>query len=69
MVDKFVEEYNDDDKYEVWVLDADNKKVGDELAERIRQTGKKINLKRFFVGPVIGAHAGPGTSGVIFVAK
>lgn len=69
MVDKFVNEYNDDDKYEVWVLDADNKKVGDELAEKIRKTGKKINLRRFFVGPVIGAHAGPGTSGVIFVSK
>ena len=43
--------------------------IGDELAEKIRNTGKKINLRRFFVGPVIGAHAGPGTSGVIFVAK
>ena len=69
IVNKFVEEYNDDDKYEVWVLDADNKKVGDEIAEKIRQTGKKMNLRRFFVGPVIGAHAGPGTSGVIFVKK
>ena len=37
--------------------------------EKIRQTGKKMNLRRFFVGPVIGAHAGPGTSGVIFVKK
>lgn len=69
MVNKFVEEYNEDDRYEVWVLDADNKQVGDELAERIRQTGKKMNIRRFFVGPVIGAHAGPGTSGVIFVKK
>ena len=66
---KFVEEYGEDDRYEVWVLDADNKQVGDELAEKIRQTGKKMNLRRFFVGPVIGAHAGPGTSGVIFVKK
>lgn len=69
MVNKFDEEYNEDDRYEVWVLDADNKQVGDELAEKIRQTGKKMNLRRFFVGPVIGAHAGPGTSGVIFVKK
>ena len=66
---KFVEEYNDDDKVEVWVLDADNKQVGDELADMIMKSGKKIALKRYFVGPVIGAHAGPGTSGVIFVGK
>lgn len=69
MVDKFKEEYMNDDKFEVWVLDADNKKTGDELAEKIRQTGMKMNLRRFFVGPVIGAHAGPGTCGVIFVKK
>ena len=69
LYNKFVEEYNEDDRYEVWVLDADNKQVGDELAEKIRQTGKKMKLRRFFVGPVIGAHAGPGTAGVIFVKK
>ncbi len=69
ITDKFAEEYLEDEKYDVWVLDADNRKVGDELAERLRQTGKKMNLRRYFIGPVIGAHAGPGTSGVIFVAK
>lgn len=69
MAERFAEEYLDDDKYEVWILDADNKKVGDELAEKIRQTGKKVNIRRYFVGPVIGAHAGPGTSGIVFVKK
>lgn len=69
MVDKFIQEYNDDDKYEVWVLDADNKEVGDELAEKIRKTGKNVSIRRYFVGPVIGAHAGPGTSGIIFIKK
>lgn len=69
ITDKFIEEYFENDKYDVWILDADNKKIGDELAERIRQTGKNICIKRYFVGPVIGAHAGPGTSGIIFVAK
>lgn len=69
LTSKFIEEYGEDDKYEVWVLDADNKQVGDDLAEMIKMTGKKINLRRFFVGPVIGAHAGPGTAGVIFIKK
>ncbi len=69
IVNKFVEEYGEDENYDVWVLDADNKQVGNDLADMITKTGKKIKLKRYFVGPVIGAHAGPGTSGVIFVAK
>lgn len=69
MYKKFLEEYNDDDKYEIFVLDADNKAVGDELAEKIRTSGKKVQLRRMFVGPVIGAHAGPGTVGIIFIKK
>lgn len=67
MVEKFKTEYNNDDKYEVWILDADNKEIGDELAERIRNTGRIVSIRRIFVGPVIGAHAGPGTCGIIFV--
>ena len=67
MVEKFKTEYNNDDKYEVWILDADNKEIGDELAERIRNTGRIVSIRRMFVGPVIGAHAGPGTCGIIFV--
>ena len=69
IVNKFVEEYGEDENYEVWVMDANNKQVGDDLAEMIAKTGKKLNLRRYFVGPVIGAHAGPGTSGVIFISK
>lgn len=66
---KFETEYLDDDKYSVYVLDADNKQVGDDLAEKIRNSGKKVNINRTFVGPVIGAHSGPGTVGAVFVKK
>lgn len=69
MVNKFDSEYLEDDKYEVFILDADNKEIGDDLAEKIRLTGKKVSIRRLFVGPVIGAHAGPGTTGIIFVKK
>ena len=64
---RFEKEYLNDDKYDVFILDASNKEAGDELAEKIRTSGKKVNIRRFEVGPVIGAHAGPGTIGVIFV--
>ena len=69
MVNKFAEEYGEDERYEVFVLDADNKDIADELAEKIRKVGKNVSIRRLFVGPVIGAHSGPGTVGVVFVKK
>ena len=69
LYNKFIEEYGDEDKYETFIIDADNKDVADGLAEKIRLTDKKVNLRRMFIGPVIGAHAGPGTVGIVFVAK
>ena len=67
LFDKFDKEYLNDDKYDIYVLDADNKSAGDELAEKIRTSGKNVSIRRLDVGPVIGAHAGPGTVGCIFV--
>lgn len=69
LFEKFESEYLDDDKYEVYILDACNKQTGDMLAEKIRLSGKNVKIRRFEIGPVIGAHAGPGTVGVIFVKK
>ncbi len=67
LYNKFESEYCNNDKYELFIIDADNKEVGDELAERVRNSGKKVKIRRIDVGPVIGAHAGPGTIGIIFV--
>lgn len=69
LYEKFDKEYLNDDKYELYILDASNKEVGDELAERVRNSGKNVNIRRFDIGPVIGAHAGPGTVGIIFVKE
>ena len=66
---KFETEYADDERYDVYILDADSKQIGDDLAEKIRNSGRKVNINRIFVGPVIGAHSGPGTVGVVFVKK
>ena len=69
LFDKFEKEYLDDDKYEVFVIDASNKEVADDLAERIRTSGKKVSIRRIPIGPVVGAHAGPGTVGIVFVKE
>lgn len=67
LYEKFNKEYLNDDKYDIYIVDADNKTAGDELAERIRTSGKNVSIRRLDVGPVIGAHAGPGTVGCVFI--
>lgn len=69
LYNKFLTEYSGDDKYEVFVIDADSDTIASELCEKIKASGKKVNVRRLSIGPVIGAHAGPGTVGVIFVKK
>lgn len=54
--------------YSVYVVDADSKDDGDWLAEQIRAKRPEAKIVRQLVGPVIGAHCGPGTIGVIFIA-
>lgn len=55
-------------EYSVYVLDADCKEEGDELAELIKKDRPEAKIVRQTVGPVIGTHCGPGTLGVIFIA-
>ncbi len=67
MVTKFSQEYGNNDSYETYIIDADNKIVGDELAEKIKAVSANAKIRRLSVGPVVGAHAGPGTIGIVFV--
>ena len=55
-------------EFPVYVMDADIPKEGDYLAEQIAKLRPDAKIVRQTVGPVIGAHCGPGTVGVVFVA-
>ena len=57
------------DKYKTFVIHADNEKSAEELAAALRQEYPNIDLEMQWIGPVIGAHCGPGTVGVMFHAK
>ena len=65
---KVIEELRDEDTYPVYVVDADCPEEGDRLRDLILEKRPRANVIRQIVGPVIGAHCGPGTLGVIFVA-
>ncbi|MGN0807403.1 MAG: DegV family protein [Candidatus Coproplasma sp.] len=56
-----------DTSYPVYVLDADCKEEGDELAALIKEKRPDAEVVRQIIGPVIGSHCGPGTLGVIFI--
>ena len=69
MLDAFKENYDEQDDAPVTVVDADNGEVSDEFVAKIKEIAPKATVWQQPVGPVIGAHAGPGTIGLIFKRK
>lgn len=58
-----------DDKYPMILVDADSPDDAAFVRERLVTDHPSAELWTYPVGPVIGAHCGPDTVGVIFVAK
>ena len=53
--------------YRIEVLQADCPAIGDAFVEALKaEFGSDIVIDYQIVGPVIGAHCGPGTLGLIF---
>lgn len=50
----------------VYVLDADNDSLGEWAKNEIISQIDGVKVERFPIGPVIGAHCGPGTVGIIY---
>ncbi len=57
------------DKYKVFILQADCAELAEEFAANLRDEFAGIDVEIQPVGPVIGAHCGPGTIGLIFHAS
>ena len=67
LANKIVEELTDE-SIPVYIVDADCKEDGDKLRDLVLEKRPNAKIVRQIVGPVIGAHCGPGTLGVIFTA-
>lgn len=67
----YVSEYAEDiEKYRVYVFHGDCEDRADELATKLNEAfGGKLNIVKQVIGPVIGAHSGPGTLAVTFHAS
>lgn len=67
MADRVIKELTGTE-YPVYIVDADCPEDGDYLRDMILEKRPEAKIVRQIVGPVIGAHCGPGTIGVIFIA-
>lgn len=68
MLDQFDAQYKNIDGAPVSILDAQNTGFADEMEAKLKEAHPdlKVEIWRQPIGPVIGAHAGPGTVGIIF---
>lgn len=57
------------DKYKMFIMQADCQSEAETFANNIKATFGDLDIEIQPVGPVIGAHCGPGTIGLIFHAK
>lgn len=68
-IEQMKEHARDLDKYDVWIMQAGCKDKADKLEKRIHEEfGNNVRVHNTIVGPVIGAHCGAGTIGVIFAS-
>ena len=68
LIDK-IGEYNADLSYDITLIHADCEEEVNFFKAQVEEKYPKANVKVGKVGPVIGAHCGPNTLGLIFVGK
>jgi fatty acid-binding protein DegV len=70
LADKTAENMEDSAEQTLVILHADAKEDADRLEALIRERLPKLKkVEQYFVGPVIGAHCGPGTVAACFLGK
>ena len=57
------------DQYKMFILEADCRPEAEAFAEQLKAAFGDLDITIQTIGPVIGAHCGPGTIGLIFHAK
>lgn len=69
LVDEATEHFTADETAPIVVVNADNQALASELVTKLRERLPNREIWQYPVGPVIGAHCGPGTIGLIFMKK
>ena len=69
LADRMMEYEPDPEESPIFVIHADAPEDAEALKELILSRNPKLNICIYPVGPVIGAHCGPGTLAVTFLGK
>ena len=69
MLDYLKDKGSELDKFKIFVLQADCEDVAKAMVEDVKHLYPEADVELQPVGPVIGAHCGPGTVGLIFHCK
>ena len=69
MVQDCVAKIDKIDEYSVCILNADNKEIADYAENLLKEKLNGVKIEHLPIGPVIGAHCGPGTVGLVYYAN
>jgi DegV family protein with EDD domain len=69
VLDELKRKYTDIDGAPIVIVNADCQPLSDELNAKIKEEFPSVEVWSQPIGPVIGAHCGPGTYGVIFTSR
>lgn len=70
IADHVCDTYDFDMDQELYIMDADDPELAEKAQEIITsKMGDKVKIRRLPIGPVIGAHCGPGTVGMVWFAR
>lgn len=69
LLDNFARTYDENGEDAVYVIDADAPNQGAYLAAEVAKIAPNAKIRRVTLGPVIGAHTGPGMAAITHMGK
>ena len=66
IVESCVQRAQKTDEFVISIIDADNKEMADYAEKLLKEKLPGVEVNRLPIGPVIGAHCGPGTVGLVY---
>jgi len=69
IINELKEKFDEKSGAAITIVDADNQEAADMIEARAKELFPNAEIWRQPIGPVIGVHAGPGATGIIFLKK
>ena len=69
LVEKFKESYDESGDDVIYIVDADDRELGDTLKAEVLELYPNRTVRRCTLSPIIGAHTGPGMAAICYMGK